>query len=74
MKMYAEVEVELDVFLTSAMDWGEWPAGHSSHFTPRERAPSTHWLEEWVGSRASLDTVAKRKIPSPYQEPPLSSL
>jgi hypothetical protein len=28
---------------------------------PRERTPSTHWIGVWVDSRASLDTVEKRK-------------
>jgi hypothetical protein len=35
---------------------------------PRERAPGTHWIGGWVGPRASLDTVVKRKIPSPCWE------
>jgi hypothetical protein len=33
-------------------------------FTPRERVPDTHWIGGWVGPRAVLDTVVKRKIPS----------
>jgi hypothetical protein len=35
---------------------------------PRERAPSTHWIGVWVGSKAVLDEVVKRKIPSPCWE------
>jgi hypothetical protein len=36
-------------------------------FTPRplypgERAPGTHWIEGWVGHRADLDDVEKRKF------------
>jgi hypothetical protein len=31
---------------------------------PRERAPGTHWIGGWVGPRAVLDAVVKRKIPS----------
>jgi hypothetical protein len=34
-------------------------------FTPRERAPDTHWIGGWVGSRAVLDAVVKRKISIP---------
>jgi hypothetical protein len=30
--------------------------------TPRERAPGTHWIGGWVGPRAVLDAVVKRKI------------
>jgi hypothetical protein len=54
--------------LTSALDGGEWPALRSGRFTPRERAPGTHWIGGWVGTRAVLDAVVKRKIPSPRQE------
>jgi hypothetical protein len=35
---------------------------------PRERAPDTHLIGGWVGSRAVLDAVVKRKIPSPRPE------
>jgi hypothetical protein len=54
--------------LTLALDGGEWSASHPGHFTPRERAPGTHWIGGWVGPRAVLDPVVKRKIPSPSQE------
>jgi hypothetical protein len=54
--------------LTSAQDGGEWLASQPSCFTPRERAPGTHWIGGSVGPRAILDTVMKKKIPSPYQE------
>jgi hypothetical protein len=47
--------------LTSALDG---PA----RFTPRERAPGTHWIGGWVGPRAVLDVMVKRKIPSPRRE------
>jgi len=30
-------------FLILALDGGEWSASHPSHFTPRGRAPGTHW-------------------------------
>jgi hypothetical protein len=35
---------------------------------PQERAPGTHWIGGWVGPRAGLDAVVKRKIPSPYRD------
>jgi hypothetical protein len=50
--------------LTSAPGGGEWSASRPGRFTPREAAPSTHWLLGWVGLRAVLDAVMKRKIPS----------
>jgi hypothetical protein len=37
-------------------------------FTPKERAPGTHWIKAWVGPRSVLDTAVKRKIPSPRRE------
>jgi hypothetical protein len=54
--------------LTSALDGGEWSASRPGRFTPRERAPGTHWIGGWLGPRAGLDTVVNRKIPSPRRE------
>jgi hypothetical protein len=54
--------------LTSALDRGEWSASCPICFTPRERSPRAHWIGGWVGSRASLHVVSKRKIPSPHQD------
>jgi hypothetical protein len=53
---------------TSALDGSEWSASRPGHFTPRERAPGTYWIGGWVGRRAVLDAVVKRKIPSPCRE------
>jgi hypothetical protein len=54
--------------LISALDGGEWSASRPGRFTPRERAPDTHCIGGWVGPRAVLDTVVKRKITSPRRE------
>jgi hypothetical protein len=55
--------------LTSALDGGEWSASGPSRFTPGERVHSTHWIGGWVGPRAVLDAVVKRKkIPSPRRK------
>jgi hypothetical protein len=34
----------------------------------RERAPGTHRIGGWMGPKAGLDAVAKRKIPTPCRE------
>jgi hypothetical protein len=47
---------------------GKWSASHSSHLTPRKRASETHCIEGWVGPRARLGMVVKRKIPGPCRE------
>jgi hypothetical protein len=54
--------------LNSGVDGSEWSASRPGRFTPRETAPGAHWIGGWVGPRAVLDTVVKRKIPSPRQE------
>jgi hypothetical protein len=57
MKAYGVVKVHQHAFVTSAIDGGEW-----SVCTSGERSSDTHWIGGWVGRRASLDAVAKRKI------------
>jgi hypothetical protein len=54
--------------LTFALDEGEWSASRLGRFTPRKRAPSTHWIGGGAGPRAVLDAVVKRKIPCSRQE------
>jgi hypothetical protein len=54
--------------LISALDGGEWSASRPDHFTPREWASGSLWIGGWVGPRAVLDAVVKRKIPSPRRE------
>jgi hypothetical protein len=54
--------------LTSALDGDEWSTSRPDCFIPREKAPGTDWIRSWVGPRAGLDTVSKKKIPSPYRD------
>jgi hypothetical protein len=37
-------------------------ASRLGRFALVERAPGTHWIGGWVGHRASLDNVEKRKF------------
>jgi hypothetical protein len=63
MKAYGGVDVEIHVFLTSALVEGEWSASRPCRFTPGKRAaPSTHWIGGWVDPRAGLDDMEKRKL------------
>jgi hypothetical protein len=65
MKAYWEWRYSSAHSLTSALDGGEWSASRPGCFTPRERAPDIHWIGDWVGPRAVLDAMVKKKIPSP---------
>jgi hypothetical protein len=62
MKVYVGVDVYIHIFLTSALVGGEWSASLLGHFTPEEWAPGAHWIRGWVGPRAGLDDVEKRKF------------
>jgi hypothetical protein len=57
MKEYGGVKIYIHAFLTSALDRGEWSATRACRFTP-----GTDWIGCWVGARAVLDDVEKRKI------------
>jgi hypothetical protein len=57
------------VFLTSAIDGGEWSASRPGHFTPGETAPGTHFIGGTAGSRFGVDAVDKRKGKIPRNEP-----
>jgi hypothetical protein len=56
MKAYGGVDVEIHVFLTSALI-GEWSASRPGRF-----APGIHWIGGWVGPGIGLDDVKKTKI------------
>jgi hypothetical protein len=47
---------------------GDLSASRPGHFIPRERDPDTPWIGGWLGPRAVLDAVVKRKIPSPRRQ------
>jgi hypothetical protein len=62
MKTYVGVDVQIHVILTSPLAGDEWSASRPCRFTPRERARGIHWIGGWVGPRAGLDDVEKRKF------------
>jgi hypothetical protein len=63
MKAYWGVEVLLHTLFTSVLCGDEWSA-----LSPRVRVPGTHCIGGWVGPRAGLDAVVKRKIPSSHRK------
>jgi hypothetical protein len=62
MKAYGGVDVYIHIFLTSALVGGEWSASRPCRFTSGQRAPSTHYIGDWVGPSAGLVDVKKRKF------------
>jgi hypothetical protein len=63
MQAYGGVDVPIDPhILNSTLVAGEWSISRPCYFTPRKRAPGTHWIGGWVDLRASMDDVEKRKF------------
>jgi hypothetical protein len=62
MKAYGAVDVQIHVFLVSALVGGEWSASCPSRFAPGERTTGTHWTGGCVGPGAGLDDVIERKF------------
>jgi hypothetical protein len=56
------VDVQIHIYLTSALVGGEWSISRPGRFTPGERAPVTHWIKGWVDLGAGLDDLEKRKF------------
>jgi hypothetical protein len=54
---YGGVDVKIHVFLTSALDGGEWSVSRTGRFIP-----GTHWIGGWAGPRTGLDDTEKRKF------------
>jgi hypothetical protein len=64
------VEVKLH---NSYLDGGQWSVSRPSRFTPGEIALGTHCIGGWVGPRAGLEAVEKRKknLPPPRIRTPV---
>jgi hypothetical protein len=59
MKAYGGVDVQTQVFLTSALLGGEWSASRPGRFAPGERSPDTNWIGGLVCPRTGLDEFEK---------------
>jgi hypothetical protein len=66
MKTYLGVEVKLRAFISSALDLGEYGQVH-----PSGKNTGTHCIGDWVGHRAGLDAVVKKKFPASAGNPTL---
>jgi hypothetical protein len=59
MNAYGGVDVEIHIFLNTALVGGEWSASRPGSFKPGECAPGTHWIGGLVDPRAGLENVKK---------------
>jgi hypothetical protein len=59
MKAYRGVEVQIHVFLLSALYEGECSASHTDLCAPKERVPGFHWIGDRVGPSSGLDAAEK---------------
>jgi hypothetical protein len=48
-------------FFALGLDGGEWSASRPGRFTSGEIASRTHWIGGWMGYRAGLNVIEKRK-------------
>jgi hypothetical protein len=62
MRAYGGVDVQIHIFLTSALVGVEWSDSRPGRFISGERATGTHWIRGWVDPGASMDDVEKRKF------------
>jgi hypothetical protein len=75
MKTYEGVDVQIHVFLTSALVGGEWSALPLGRLIPGERVPGTHCIGGWMGPRTGLGDLERRKfLPLPELELRLSAV
>jgi hypothetical protein len=60
MKAYEGVDVQIHIFLTSALVGGKWSVSRPCRFAPGERDPGARLIGGWVGPRVGLDAVEKK--------------
>ena len=64
MKTYRWAQVQLHSFLTSTLDGGDSSTACTITLFPG-KSPSVHWIGGWVGLRARLDILEKRRVSCP---------
>jgi len=65
MKAYGGVETQFHSFRTSALNGGHRSASRPDRFILRESASGTHFMQDWVGPRATVESIHQ----SPSQQP-----
>jgi hypothetical protein len=65
MKVHGGVDVQIHIFLTSALVGSKWSASHACCFIPKERSPGTYWIDGLVCPRAGVNDVEKLKSLDP---------
>jgi hypothetical protein len=69
MKAYCGVEVLPHAFFDFSTSLEVSGQRHApAALPPGKETPGTHWIGGWVGHRAVLDAMVKRKIPSSRRE------
>jgi hypothetical protein len=74
MRTSGGVWIQLDVYLASALDEGEWSASHRGLFTPGKGVPGTSYVGGRLDCRADVGCMKKRKISCFCWESSLPSL
>jgi hypothetical protein len=69
MKAYGGVDVQIHIFLTSALVGGEWSPSRPGRFTPGERALGTHWIGGLVDPTARSGQCGTQ-TPTPWSSSP----
>jgi hypothetical protein len=67
--VYGEVDVQLHIFLTSALVGDELSASRPDRFIPVKGTPGTHWIRDKVDPRSCLDDLEKTFDPTGNQIP-----
>jgi hypothetical protein len=68
MKAYGGTDVQIHIFLTSALAGGEWSASYSGRFTPGERTPPVPIGQEFGWTPESVWTMWRRENSCPYRD------
>jgi hypothetical protein len=61
MKAYGRVDMKIHILFYLGGQ-GDRSASRPGRFTPGEKDLCTHWIGGWLGPRAGLDAVEKRKF------------